>query len=283
MKTIRLLLAALILLITAACAPDLPPVPTAIPTLPPDQIIRQIATVNVPPTLDPASIASTRRAEMPTPTIIPTRTLTPTAYIGVFIGGGADSGVPIVDAAQYAGTLSASEPLEFPTLGSPCIIAPDPLYGGEWSEISTRIGCPGEPITSYVSLTMIFENGVMYALPTGEIYAIAPGGITEGRYWYAPVVPPEQGWEILPPPGLLPPTGVFAAMWRAVEEVRQTLGYAQTSTQSVTVSLQRFERGALLLDGSAGQVFAVIGTTGGQLGGGAAFGPYISGLESLSQ
>ncbi len=282
MKTTRLMMAALILLITAACAPDVLPVPTAIPTLPPDQIIRQIATVNVPPTLDPALIAATRRAEMPTATIIPTRTLTPTAYVGVFIGGGGagSDGMPVMDAAQYAGTLSASSPLEFPTLGSPCIIAPDALYGGEWSAISSEIGCPGEPITSYVSRTMIFENGVMYALPTGEIYAIAPGGVTEGRYWYAPAAPPEQGWEILPPPGLLPPTGIFGAMWRAVEAVRQTLGYAQTGEQSVTVSIQRFERGALLLDGSAGQVFAVIGTTGGQIGGGSAFGPYISGLEN---
>lgn len=127
----------------AACVPSTPDAPTPIPSLPPEQIVMRWATVEVPPTLDPLAEAATRRAELPTPTVTLPPTNTPTPYIGVFIGGGAGSNdIPDIDGGQYVGTLAASQPLVFPTLGSACIIAPDRLYGNDWSVVSDQLGCP---------------------------------------------------------------------------------------------------------------------------------------------
>jgi hypothetical protein len=270
-------------LILAACAPSPPtarPQDTPIPTIPPDQRARRLVTVEVPPTVDPALAAQTARAALPTSTPPPTITPSVTPYIGVYLGDarvGGD-GIPDVNIEQYAGTLAAANPVVFPTLGiNPCLIAADPLYGTTWNaDASARLGCAGEPVTSYIGAAMFFERGVMYSLPTNELYTIIPGGATTGRYFYAPVAPPAQTWEIVPPPGLLAPTGVFGAEWRAVEAVRTALGFAQTPEQPVTLSLQRFDRGALLFDASAGQVFALIGVTGSVTGDGTVYGPYSS-------
>jgi len=61
------------------------------------------------------------------------------------------------------------------------------------------------------------------------------------------------------PPGLRMPISGFGAVWKAVDGVRQALGFAITEELSVSLRLQRFEGGALLLDGSAGQTFALVG------------------------
>ncbi|MDX2160939.1 MAG: hypothetical protein SF162_06400 [bacterium] len=270
------------MLMLAACSPAVAPLPTPIPTLPADQIVKRLATVSIPPTLDPGAAAATQRAGQPTPTPTLPPTATPSPYIGVFIGGAAGGNdVPDVDVTLYAGTLAAaSAPITFPTLGSPCFIAPDPLYGTEWAAVTERLGCPGEPVTSYIGGLVFFERGLVYSLPTGELYAIATGAQANAAYWYAPAPPPDQGWEITAPAGLIPPSGVYGALWRAVEPVRQALGFARSEPQPVSVSLQRFDRGALLLDSSAGQVFALVGTTGGQIGDGTAFGPYTGAVGS---
>ncbi len=270
-------------IVLAACTtlPAAPLPDTPIATFAPDELVLRLATVEVPPTLDPAISTATQRASLPTLTSPPTITLTPTAYIGIFLGetSGSGEGVPVVDAAQYAGTLAAANPIVFPTLGiNPCLISADPLYGVAWNaDAGDRLGCAGEPVTSYVGAAMFFERGVMYSLPTGDIYTIVPGGGANGRYFFAPIPPPAQTWEILPPPGLLAPNGVFGAVWRAVDGVRSTIGFAQTSEQPVTLSLQRFERGALLFDASAGQVFALVGVTGSISGEGTTYGPYGDG------
>jgi hypothetical protein len=267
----------------AACTPAAPPTSTPISTLSQDQLVKRLATVELPPTLSPNDFIATRSAARPTSTPIPSATFTQTPYIGVFLGESGSSGgdIPNIDAAQFAGTLVANAP-EFPTLSAPaCIIPPDPIYGAAWGgnpAVRDGIGCAGEPPTSYIGESQFFERGVMYTLPTGEIYAILPGGAVSGRYWYAPIAPPEQTWEVLPPEGLRVPTGEFGAVWRAVEAVRQSLGFAQTDEQPVSLTLQRFERGALLLDGSAGQTFAFIGVTGGQNGEGTVYGPFTSAL-----
>ncbi len=277
MKVTTVLVLSLILLLGAACSTTA--TPTAIPTLAPAQIVKRLATVQVPPTLDPLAQQSTRSAARPTSTP-PLPTPTPTAYIGIFMGdsSGGGEGVPDVNANQYLGTLVALSPPTFPTLGvQPCIIPPNALYGSNWAVdpvVRDSIGCPGEPMTSYIGAAVFFERGVMYSLPTGEIYTVASGGTESGRYWYAPFAPPEQSWGVDVPQGLLLPTGVYGAIWRAVDGVRQTIGFAQTGEQPVSVSLQRFENGALLLDGTAGQTFAFIGITGGGIGEGVVYGPF---------
>jgi hypothetical protein len=116
----------------------------------------------------------------------------------------------------------------------------------------------------------LFESGVMYFIPSGEIWVMAPGGVAGGQYWYVPIAPPDQGWEVPPPEGLRMPTLGFGAVWKAVDGVRQTLGFARTDEQAASVSVQRFDGGALFLDSSAGQVFALIGDPDN----GIAYGPF---------
>jgi hypothetical protein len=187
---------------------------------------------------------------------------TPTVYIGVFLGdsSGADGGgLPDFDVASFQGTLTS----DIPTLVAPtCLIPTDPIFGVAWATnptIADALGCAGEPVTSYVGSTQIFERGAMYFIPSGEIWVLTPGGTSGGRYWYVPQAPPDQGWEVPPPEGLRMPTLGFGAVWKAVDGVRQTLGFARTEEQAASISVQRFDGGALFLDSSAGQVFALLG------------------------
>lgn len=275
------LLSAVFVVLISACAPLSAPTPTPLATLAQNQLVKQLATVELPPTLSPNDFIATRSAARPSSTPFPTATLTPTPYIGVFMGEMGRGDIPVIDSSQFAGTL-VGDPLVFPTFNAPmCVIAADAIYGAAWGgnpTVRDSMGCAGEPPTSYVGSMQFFERGMMYYLPTGEIYTIVPGGAVAGRYWYAPNPPPEQLWEVVPPEGLRMPSGGFGAVWRAVEGIRQTLGFAQTGEQSVSLTLQRFDHGALLLDGSAGQTFAFIGVTGGAQGEGEVYGPFASAI-----
>jgi hypothetical protein len=111
----------------------------------------------------------------------------------------------------------------------------------------------------------------MYFSPTGEIWAIAPGGAQGGRYWY--VVNPTAAApapDAVPPEGLRLPTLGFGAVWAGVPGVGDALGFARTDETAAALLVQAFEGGALLFDRSAGQVFALVG---GQ-GSGTVYGPY---------
>lgn len=263
------LLLMLLIGLLAACAPSQPPPSDAVY---PDTRVRQLATVFISPTPGDDERRATAVANRPTitlqpPTVIPTATV----YIGVFLGesGGEDGGEPVIDAARYAGTLTAN----IPTLAAPtCLIPADPVFGTGWATNTTvadALGCAGEAVTSYVGSNQVFERGVMYFIPSGEIWAMSPGA-AGGRYWYVPLAPPDQGWEAPPPEGLRMPTLGFGAVWKAIDGVRQTLGFARTDEQAASISIQRFEGGALFLDSSAGQVFALIG----EQSGGTAYGPF---------
>ncbi|NDJ61283.1 MAG: hypothetical protein GYB67_09170 [Chloroflexi bacterium] len=230
-----------------------------------------LATVFMSPTPGEAARQATRIASRPTlPVQMPLPTAQPTAYVGVFVAAaGEDGGAPALDAAAQF-----SPPTPVPALAAGgCAIPPAPLFGENWTQneaAQQALGCAGEPIAPYVGTTQLYERGVMYWLPSGEIWSIAPEGAVGGPYWYAPFAPPEQGWSVPVPEGLRMPEGGFGAVWRAIPGIRETLGLARTPEQPVSLSLQRFEGGALLLDGSAGQVFILIGR--GETG--TAYGPY---------
>jgi hypothetical protein len=239
----------------------------------PDILSKQLATVFISPTPGDDERRATAVASRPTitqqaPTVVPTATV----YIGVFLGESSseDGGAPVIDSSIYMGTLVA----DIPTLAAPtCLIPADPVFGTAWASNPTVAGaldCAGEAVTSYVGTNQVFERGVMYFIPSGEIWAIAPGGAAGGRYWYVPLAPPDQGWEVPPPEGLRMPTLGFGAVWKAVDGVRQALGFARTDEQAASISIQRFEGGALFLDSSAGQVFALVG----EQSGGTVYGPF---------
>ena len=255
--------------LTAACsALGATPTPeSATPVVQP----KLLATLYVSPTPNDQEREATRfavRAESPTPA--PSNTPLPTAYVGVFVGdaGGVDSSVP-VDSTQFDGTVAPV----FPTLGATgCPYPVDAIFGTSWTSNDSALedlGCAGEPSHTYVGTQQIFEHGVMYWIPSGEIWILSPSGGIDGQFWYAEQSPPDQGWTVPAPSGLLMPERGFGAVWKAVDGVRQTLGFARLEEQSVSLAIQRFENGALLRDETAGQTFIVVGVDAGS-----AFGPY---------
>jgi hypothetical protein len=231
-----------------------------------------LATLFMSPTPNDQEREATRlavRSEAPTP--LPTRTPAPTAYVGVFVGesGGSESGISFTDAQLLEGTLSSG----LPTLGaSSCPYPVDPIFGTTWAtntSASTELGCAGEPSTPYIGTQQIFEHGVMYWIPSGEIWSVAPGGAADGRFWYVPQAPGDEGWTVPAPEGLRMPVQGFGAVWKSVDGVRETLGFARTDEQSTSLAIQRFDGGALIRDETAGQTFVLVGRDTG-----IAYGPY---------
>ncbi len=231
-----------------------------------------LATLYMSPTPDDQEREATRlaiRSVPPTP--LPTHTPAPTAYVGVFVGesAGVDSNLPLLDTSRLEGTLSPN----LPTLGAPgCAYPVDPIFGTTWTTNTPAVsdlGCAGEPSSSYVGTQQIFEHGVMYWIPSGEIWAVAPSGGIDGKFWYVEQAPPDQGWTVPVPEGLQMPEQGFGAVWRAVDGVRQTLGFARVSEQSASLAIQRFDSGALIRDETAGQTFILVGRDSGS-----AYGPY---------
>ncbi len=232
-----------------------------------------LATLYISPTPNDQEREATRlavRSVPPTP--LPSNTPPPTAYIGVFLGdaSGVDSGAPISAAAAL---LPSPPPVDIPTLAAPgCTYPVDQVFGQAWTTNTpavTTLGCAGEPSASYVGTGQIFEHGVMYWIPSGDIWAIAPSGGINGQFWYVQQAPPDQGWTVPVPAGLQMPQQGFGAVWRAINGVRQTLGFARVGEQSASLVIQRFLGGALIRDETAGQTFMLVGQDSGS-----AYGPY---------
>jgi hypothetical protein len=272
----RLLAGILLLTWLAACGPVTPPAPTGPATLPPDQIVRRLATVYASPTADSAEQRATQVAARPTQDMRPpTAQPSPTVYLGVFLGvEQEDGGAPIFDPERYQGTLAASSPgVDATAVSSACTLATDPAFGTEWtvnSEALQALGCAVAAVETAVGTAQVFERGVMYFIPAGDIWALAQGGSGGAPYWHVSQAPPEQSWEVAPPEGLRMPSLGFGAVWRAVDGVRSALGFARTDETAVSLSVQRFEGGTLILDSSAGQVFVLVGSPDS----GVAYGPY---------
>ncbi len=230
-----------------------------------------LATLYLSPTPNDAEREATRLAvrSLP-PTSLPTVTPAPTVYVGVFLGENDTVVDPVVDPTRYQGTLTAGN---LPTpLPINCLYPTDAVFGTVWmtnESARAALGCPGEPATPYIGTVQFFERGVMYWLPTGEIWTVAPGGALGGVYWYVPIAPPDQGWQAQAPDGLRVPEFSFGALWRANEQIRQTLGYARADESSVSITVQRFDGGALLFDQTSAQVFTLVGRDDGT-----AYGPY---------
>ncbi len=230
-----------------------------------------LATLFLSPTPNEQEREATRMAvRSEPPTALPSHTPAPTAYIGVFVGdaGGVDSGVAFTDPELFDSTLAA-----VPTVGaSGCPYSVDPIYGTGWTTNVAAVadlGCAGEPSTPYVGTQQIFEHGVMYYIPSGEIWSLSPSGGIDGRFWYVPIAPGDEGWTVPAPEGLRMPLQGFGAVWKAVDGVRQTLGFARTDEQSASLAIQRFDGGALIRDETAGQTFVLVGRDTGS-----AYGPY---------
>jgi hypothetical protein len=257
----RVALIFIILLFIAACVPTTP-APVGEPTLLP----RLLATVHLSPTPEGGEAQA---AFQPTLTVSPTIVIpTETPYIGVFVGE-----AELSDAAQ---PIISNNPLTpQPTLGvvisRTCPTPPDPDFGNGWQRntvVIATLGCPIQIMFGFNGEAQVYEHGVIYRRDdNGEMWAIAPGGIEAGEYWYVTTAPSLQQTSIESPSGLLVPEGDFFALWMGIFGVRDSLGFATTQRQDIGIHLQRFDGGTLLKDLIAGQVFALFNN-------GSVYGPY---------
>jgi len=238
------------------------------PTLtPPGVMPKLLATVFVSPTPNADEMQATLVANPPTATVFVAPTATATPYVGVFLGEAeaAGDGGPVIPPAL----LDAPTPV-IPVVATNLVECPavrDAMFGTRWYEdveLANRLGCPIEGTASFDGTLQIFERGVMYFRPTGEIWAIAPA---MSRYWYAENAPAVQPGDILVPEGMMAPSLGFGAVWRGLPGVQDALGFARTPEGSVKLTIQRFQNGTLLGDGSSGQVFVLMAD-------GQSYGPY---------
>ncbi len=259
---VRTLCVGFMVLLLAACgagnATPISLVPSVMPKL--------LATVFISPTPNADEREATRVAT--TPTAAPPTNVVPTAtvYVGVFLGEAQDN--------SDGGAVLSSSPLDnLPTAdaglsATACPAQADVVFGTGWqgdATASNALGCPIELASSLNGVVQVFEHGVMYNRPSGEIWAIAPSA---NRFWYYPVaLPPPPGDMPPPPAGLAPPSQTFSTIWRSVQGLSDTLGYARTGNQESSITTQRFQGGTLLADGSSGQIFVLLAD-------GRAYGPY---------
>jgi hypothetical protein len=248
------------LLLLAGCQPA--------PTAAPDPYagvveIKLLATVPLSPTPGDDARQATQAALVAQPTAARATSIpTPTPYVGIFLGetGGALAPGPELQPAR----LATSEPLTAATItAQSCTIAADARFGQRWqtqTALTNALGCAGEPPSSYNNGSyQIFENGLMLFIPSGDIWAIAPGSPT-GTFWYVTEAPPAQPEGITPPEGLRIPTLGFGAVWAAVPGVRQALGFARTDETTTGILVQRFIGGELIQDSASGQTFGLVGS-----------------------
>lgn len=250
------------LLLLAACGGDSPEAAT---DAGPVVAVKQLVTVDIPPSLSPAERQATRQAIPRSPTAPPpTPTATITPYVGIFLGE-AQSGdeAPIIQADPETPVPSGDV--------TACEIPIDTAFGEQWRNnpsIARRMGCPIQERFGYDAEVQIFERGVMYRRETtNEIWTIVPGRSDAGQFWYNsnPPVTAAEGLEA--PPGLFVPTDAFGGVWFADAQIREDIGFASTPVQKIDVNNQRFEGGTLLLDVTVAQVFVLLVN-------GDVFGPY---------
>jgi hypothetical protein len=259
MRRIGIALALLIPVLLAACGSD---DGTAAPSPTQVAIVRQLATARPTDTPDPNNPVL---QATPTPSITPQPS--PTIYIGAFLGE-----APLTGGGFRPGSPAISQPVETPGVVAICQFEADPVFGTAWrgeSRVTNGLRCAIQEMFGFDARVQVFQRGVMYLRPdTNEVWAIAPGGtVLAGRQWTVGQPSPVTPLTIDAPQGMQVPQGTLGAVWSAMPEVREALGFAVLAESNTEINFQRFDGGALLLDLDTGQTFALLVT-------GAAYGPY---------
>lgn len=247
-----------LILFMAACQPS-----NITPTSAGPQVIaRQLATVFISPTPGEDVRRATQLALGPTPTFaLPTAIPSPTAYVGVFLGELQPEENSIILAnPELLGNLTP--PTAAPGFTLECEITPNEAFGTSWEQgpnVVVRLGCPIQIMGAFDGHIQVFERGVMYRrLESDEVWAILPGGVDVGHYWYVAQPPTLTTSEFSAPEGFLVPDGAFGSVWKGVLGVREALGFAQTDERRIGMTLQRFDGGSLMLDRESGTIFALM-------------------------
>lgn len=251
----------MVTMLLVGCNPT-PAEPTAAPVV----AVKQLVTVEIPPTLNAAERQATRLAMPTTPTTPPpTPTPTETPYVGVFLGEAqpdSENVAPIIESLPTESSLANA---------TDCLIVPDTAFGQGWRSnpnVTRSLGCPIQERFGFAGDVQVFERGVMYRRSeTNEVWAVRPGSLEAGEYWYISQPPVVTAAGLVAPPGLRVPSDVFGAIWLSDNNISGGLGYAVTPEQVADLNIQRYEGGTLFLDVTVGQVFALLVN-------GDAFGPY---------
>ncbi|MBN1967244.1 MAG: hypothetical protein JW910_21505 [Anaerolineae bacterium] len=236
----------LVLLVSAsaACTP-------ATPTPPPPELLvpKLLATVYITPTRVSTQAVPPTWTPTSTPTItpvVPTRTATPTPFVGVFMGGDAASLALPAEAARAVVEITLQpliggpavvevEPTIRPTDGYtqgvvPGLLSPYPqptrVPGAEAAcditplagflnaynsdpSVHERLGCPTDTPGTHFMAEQAFEHGRMIWREMGEVYAIAAGGTGGGWQPYWRVLDQWQEGQPESDPAFSPPAGLI--------------------------------------------------------------------------
>lgn len=243
-------------LLLAACNTSEPQPPA---TATPQVIVKRLATLG--PTHTPDPINATSIIQPTAAGNLPTVPVSPTPYIGVFLG---EAEVGEINAPFLLPTRDISPTPRSVLDRFNCAIDAGTVFGTVWATDSRALNdlrCPIQETFGFVGRVQVFEGGAIYwRTETGEFWLIAPGSIAEdGQFWKVDQ-PTEIPLPNLPPvtEGLIIPEGPMKDAWLTITDARAALGYGLTPELEIQVNLQRFEGGTLFADLTTGQVFALL-------------------------
>ncbi len=235
---------------------------------------RPLATVFISPTPNSEQVRATSLASSPTPTpLIPTATLRPTEYVGVFIGEAEPLQGAVVDPDIFA---SISTPIPPTVAPAECTTTVDSVYLSIWRSdpiINQRLGCPIQLAIGFTGEVQVFSGGAMYQRDeTDELWVMIPAS-NRGEYYYFESPPDISTAGINPPQGFIVPSGDFGGAWMSESGLQDEIGFAQTPPLNINMGTQRFAGGTFFLDSTSGQIFALLND-------GTLYGPFLAGLST---
>ncbi len=233
---------------------------------------KQLVTVWFSPTPDAASIASPTPRPLPTNTPRPLPpTLTPTQYVGSFLGTEVSGTleVPTIpsilpDNGSIPGGVVPVGGSTPPSDTSNCTTPVAPQFSTAYTQnptVAEQLGCPRDGGQGITLVYQSFERGKMFWRDTRQIYALFGTGILQvlADNWEEGLQFDTSGSQ--PGPGLQRPIRGFGYAWHNNQSLRDGLGWATQSEAPISAFWQEFESGAMFA-GDSGLVYAIFPATG---------------------
>ena len=181
--------------------------------------------------------------------VVPTATITPTVYVGVFLGQAQDPDVFVpITTPFFVNEVAALPTPDLSNCAAPVGLDFVLLFSFI-PEINAGMGCPIQIAIVFDARTAIYDNGVLYRRPdTRQIWAMTTSS-ERNRFWYADEL-------ILNRVQSSERNDVYR-FFDYDPSAEEALGDAQIGSAELVMSLQRFDGGTLLYDASSGQAFAL--------------------------